>query len=679
MKGHCIVRNLPVKDDYSVKFASIIFLIAIISATSPTSAQQFELTNNFLQNLSFITGTDRGMEQNLDDNFAWMQQQGYTHLRFFGILPNGRYMFPSPTLEANGYPAHSYFESVLELLVLKANEYGITVNFDGWEVIAESNMDTTVLGVSFITEEELAAVIQDVLSLGVGLITEEQFGGSYMQTFQETTNQMGATHETTSALWWQYDSVPLLADQQLGNYFSFYPLDQTEVDSVLGGGFHQSYPSNIGLTHTILESAKYYNIPISIAVGSFGTLESHNWKNIMLFAQIVHSPDRFSVEESDTEMLIWDSNFNFMAYVGNEIEDYTDQSITGRPVANLVYDLSTLYTEAFYPSWFAALVNSSAVVNTFASMGYRVIATANSALPEAEAYFILLAGGESYPYVAELPDYVMPLLEGTKSVFIQPTFGTPDHNDDPSWVPLREYFGLQPGETQTLSNSIPATVVYDGMSVSWCGFELYLTSLIEQIAVDQVDTGMVSIALSADVLQEDIALIIQRENTFLINSNLIHLGAFYILSDLLEGSINSPALADIVITDDKALIFAEHDTDVDIDLKWSGMTRLLRYDPYGTLIIDLDTAINHNFAMGLSQGELIMLFRDVNFLRGDANGDSEVNVGDAVYIINYVFKGGPAPDPLEAGDANCDGGCDVGDAVYLINYVFKGGPEPCCP
>ena len=66
---------------------------------------------------------------------------------------------------------------------------------------------------------------------------------------------------------------------------------------------------------------------------------------------------------------------------------------------------------------------------------------------------------------------------------------------------------------------------------------------------------------------------------------------------------------------------------------------------------------------------------------GDANGDGDTNVGDAVYIINYVFKGGPAPVPLCAGDSNGDGDTNVGDAVHLINYVFKGGPPPaadCC-
>jgi sugar lactone lactonase YvrE len=62
---------------------------------------------------------------------------------------------------------------------------------------------------------------------------------------------------------------------------------------------------------------------------------------------------------------------------------------------------------------------------------------------------------------------------------------------------------------------------------------------------------------------------------------------------------------------------------------------------------------------------------------GDANGDEQVNVGDAVFLIAYIFNGGPAPVPEIAGDANCDGGVNVGDAVYLIGYTFNGGPKPC--
>jgi FG-GAP repeat/Dockerin type I domain/FG-GAP-like repeat len=62
---------------------------------------------------------------------------------------------------------------------------------------------------------------------------------------------------------------------------------------------------------------------------------------------------------------------------------------------------------------------------------------------------------------------------------------------------------------------------------------------------------------------------------------------------------------------------------------------------------------------------------------GDANSDQNVNVSDAVWIINYVFVGGDPPDPLDSGDANCDGTSNVSDAVWIINYVFVGGNEPC--
>jgi hypothetical protein len=67
---------------------------------------------------------------------------------------------------------------------------------------------------------------------------------------------------------------------------------------------------------------------------------------------------------------------------------------------------------------------------------------------------------------------------------------------------------------------------------------------------------------------------------------------------------------------------------------------------------------------------------------GDANNDGDVNVSDAVYIINYVFVGGGEPQPvLACGDANDDGTVNVSDAVYIINYVFVGGgpPSNCSP
>jgi len=71
----------------------------------------------------------------------------------------------------------------------------------------------------------------------------------------------------------------------------------------------------------------------------------------------------------------------------------------------------------------------------------------------------------------------------------------------------------------------------------------------------------------------------------------------------------------------------------------------------------------------------------IQFLCGDANGDGKVTVSDVVYMINYLFKGGPPPVPLKAGDVNCDGKETVSDVVYTVNYLFKGGAKACqgCP
>ena len=66
---------------------------------------------------------------------------------------------------------------------------------------------------------------------------------------------------------------------------------------------------------------------------------------------------------------------------------------------------------------------------------------------------------------------------------------------------------------------------------------------------------------------------------------------------------------------------------------------------------------------------------------GDANGDGYINVGDVVFLINYVFRSGPAPDPLCSGNADGDDIVNISDAVYLVNLIFRGGPPPvelCC-
>jgi hypothetical protein len=65
-------------------------------------------------------------------------------------------------------------------------------------------------------------------------------------------------------------------------------------------------------------------------------------------------------------------------------------------------------------------------------------------------------------------------------------------------------------------------------------------------------------------------------------------------------------------------------------------------------------------------------------VRGDAKHDNQIIlVDDIVYLVDHLFKGGPAPICPEEGDAKADNGLIlVDDIVYLVDHLFKGGPAP---
>ena len=61
---------------------------------------------------------------------------------------------------------------------------------------------------------------------------------------------------------------------------------------------------------------------------------------------------------------------------------------------------------------------------------------------------------------------------------------------------------------------------------------------------------------------------------------------------------------------------------------------------------------------------------------GDVTKDGTVDVNDVIYLLNYLYKSGPVPDPLRLGDLTEDCLVDVGDIIFLINYLYKSGPPP---
>jgi len=71
------------------------------------------------------------------------------------------------------------------------------------------------------------------------------------------------------------------------------------------------------------------------------------------------------------------------------------------------------------------------------------------------------------------------------------------------------------------------------------------------------------------------------------------------------------------------------------------------------------------------------------FMRGDANADGRVDIGDAISVLGYLFGTGDDPSKakvaacLDAADANDDGAVDIADAIATLSHLFAGaGPLP---
>lgn len=82
-----------------------------------------------------------------------------------------------------------------------------------------------------------------------------------------------------------------------------------------------------------------------------------------------------------------------------------------------------------------------------------------------------------------------------------------------------------------------------------------------------------------------------------------------------------------------------------------------------------DPPVQQNFSFGITIDKAVLI--------GDCSGDGMVNITDAVFLINYIFAGGVAPNPLRVGDVNCDGIITISDVVRIIYYLFRDGPAPC--
>jgi hypothetical protein len=77
-------------------------------------------------------------------------------------------------------------------------------------------------------------------------------------------------------------------------------------------------------------------------------------------------------------------------------------------------------------------------------------------------------------------------------------------------------------------------------------------------------------------------------------------------------------------------------------------------------------------------GEVIYTVEESwHWSNGDADGNRIINILDVRYIVNFLYKEGPSPDPMTSADADCDTKINILDVTHIINYLYKLGDPPC--
>jgi len=161
-----------------------------------------------------------------------------------------------------------------------------------------------------------------------------------------------------------------------------------------------------------------------------------------------------------------------------------------------------------------------------------------------------------------------------------------------------------------------------------------------------------------------------RAGNMTVDSMPVSVANYFALSGTVVFPDGNPEYADINVSvlPDGASAMADETGRFSLPIVGGG-AQIVSISRPGYETVDTAVVMNRDAA-------LTMIMEPTQFVLGDANFDGDINVGDAVFLINFAFRNGSSPIPYPAGDANSDQSVDVGDAVYLVNYIFKDGPPP---
>jgi hypothetical protein len=89
-------------------------------------------------------------------------------------------------------------------------------------------------------------------------------------------------------------------------------------------------------------------------------------------------------------------------------------------------------------------------------------------------------------------------------------------------------------------------------------------------------------------------------------------------------------------------------------------------------VVGVDTRTIYKLSLTGETGPL-------TYRRGDVNNDTSLNISDPSALVVRLFRGGGALPCERAADADGSETVNISDAIYIFEYLFKAGPPPAEP
>ena len=473
------------------------------------------------------------------------REKGYSII-LFNALP-WEYYFVSPTLNKLGW---EFGKDMLTPLIERAHEENIKVFVDVQSLAWKLREDYSDWPGNSPSVEDVTDVVRELISYGVDGISEEEFLAKWFAPVYEVCKENGVTYLHKGipydVAWFCNESST--AFEAYSNCSVLMTEDYYMNDDLARNSMMPSFADGLGKPYWMK------SCPDDWALGSI-----ENMENVMLMRMVQYHPDYIFA----------------MIYNRTDFEDFEPSSLfpviqnyiidEEKPVCDVVVYLTSEAGTNDDPKdmdpWQLLDVSFSAIANGIMASGYRVVVTSEP-VKDADAYYIYTRGGwwdESN--VLDLPDSIVNLFHGNKTVFLEVGSTLPASTSN--WQDVRSRIGISNTVFDTeFGENHPVDGVYRGVTYTHLSDDWFLFNKIKPCDVWGEVLSTCRYGGNTYVLAS------RDDNRIFINGAGLDFDAGFLISNILGDGLQSPSRC-ISTTGIVSTFYATDDTSLHVKLPYS--------------------------------------------------------------------------------------------------------------